>query len=92
MTSSMVFKLTHSVAVNCEIGCSQLLTMATHANSSQTKFKLRWWLPGKWHASLAKFFHFFFTGPQTFLSSGCVLITFLSSTVQNVMGQNFTKY
>ena len=33
--------------------------MATHANSSQTKFNLRWWLPGKWHASLAKFVHYF---------------------------------
>ena len=32
--------------------------MATHANSSQTKFKIRWRLPGKWHASSAKFVNF----------------------------------
>ena len=36
--------------------------MATHANSFQTKFKLRWWLPGKWHVSLAKFVQFFCHG------------------------------
>ena len=42
-----------------KIGCSQLFKMATHAYSSQTKFKPMWWLPGKRHASLAKFVHFF---------------------------------
>ena len=55
----MVFKLTHSMAVSFKGSCSQLFTTATHASSSQIKFKLRWWLPGKWHASLAKFVHFF---------------------------------
>ena len=59
MTSSMVFKLTHSVPVNCE---DRLKPTFYHGNTyrSQTKFNLRWWLLGKWHASLAKFVHFFF--------------------------------
>ena len=30
--------------------------------SRLTEFKLRWWLPGKWHTSLTKFVHFFVIG------------------------------
>ena len=67
------------------VGCSQFFTMATHANSSQTKVKIRWWLPGKWHASLAKFVHFFFViGPYRYVMNPVFKIWCLSLRLKAV--------